>query len=277
MEKSLFKNILSIVNENIDECKKYLDKVKTTEDLKNLTINQLIELRTICRKQQSRMDSVLRCELYHLIGMGQLTIIQQTQLLSLIKKWTTYRGDIKTITSNLTTIDSLPSLPTESTYDCKVLKVKLTSKGRVANDFTQELLLEEPTLDEADSDTLVIPTNITNVSRSDKLKAVCHKNGIEIEYLPDIQAYRLKDRKSVRELSMLLGNAVRNTIFKKIIEPNAAKAHLNEFNQYSYGFNIDVTRTLDVTNVDKCLIIRDVKQAAWNRIENLYEELTKSK
>ena len=80
MEKSLFKNILSIVNENIDECKKYLDKVKTTEDLKNLTINQLIELRNVCRKQQSRMDSVLRYELYHLIGMGQLTIIQQTQL-----------------------------------------------------------------------------------------------------------------------------------------------------------------------------------------------------
>lgn len=277
MEKSLFKNILSIVNENIDECKKYLDKVKTTEDLKNLTINQLIELRNVCRKQQSRMDSVLRCELYHLIGMGQLTVIQQTQFLSLIKKWTTYRGDIKTITSNLTTIDSLPSLPTESTYDCKVLKVKLTSKGRVANEYTQELLLEEPTLDEADSDTLIIPTNITNVSRSDKLKAVCHENGIEIEYLPDVQAYRLKDRESVRELSMLLGNAVRNTIFKKIIGPNAAKAQLNEFNQYSYGFNIDVTRTLDVTNVDKCLIIRDVKQAAWNRIEKLYEELTKSK
>ena len=267
MEKLLFKNILSIVNENIDECKKYLDKVKTTEDLKNLTINQLMELRTICRKQQSRMDSVLRYELYHLIGMGQLTVIQQTQFLSLIKKWTTYRGDIKTIASNLSTIDSLPSLPTESTYDCRVLKVKLTSKGRVVNDFTQELLIDDIEDDVSDIDV---------DSTEDMLEAVCKQNNIDIKYLPESNCYCLANREDVKKFAKLLGRDIKENIFNNIKNPTATSKVFNKFNESSYAFDINVSAT--TSNSDKNqLIIHNITKAGLNRIENLYKELIKSK
>lgn len=267
MEKSLFKNILSIVNENIDECKKYLDKVKTTEDLKNLTINQLTELRNVCRKQQSRMDSVLKYEIYHLIGMGQLTIIQQTQFLSLIKKWTTYRGDIKTIASNLNTIDSLPTLPTESTYDCRVLRVKLTSKGRVANDFTQELLIDTIENDVSDIDV---------DSTEDTLVAVCKQKNIDIKYLPESNCYCLANREDVKKFARLLGRDIKENLFNKIKKPTATSKTFTDFNESKYAFDINISATTS-SNDKNQLIIHNITTAGLNRIENLYKELTKSK
>ena len=67
-------------------------------------------------EEESVMDKFVQSDLYHLIGMGNLTAPQMIKLTYLTKDWLKYRSTIKTIAMNLDKISALPGLPAHSSY-----------------------------------------------------------------------------------------------------------------------------------------------------------------
>jgi hypothetical protein len=62
------------------------------------------------------MTKFVQNDLYHLIGMGQLTPPQMAKLTYLTRDWLAFRSTVKTIAMNLDKISQLPGLPAHSSY-----------------------------------------------------------------------------------------------------------------------------------------------------------------
>ena len=142
MNKKDFDTIIYILDKHLEDCKNHLDNILTTEDLENLTIKQLVELREFCRKESNEMTEICMVDFYHIIGMGELTVVQQNTFLKKMKEYMTYRSDLKCISSSIMAIDSLPKLPSASSFSLKRFGgVHLTSKIRGRGEAAQ--IIEE--------------------------------------------------------------------------------------------------------------------------------------
>lgn len=141
MKKEVFEIIKNNLETRLSLCKKYLDDVTTTEDLSNLTINQFKELKSFCKQEQIDMTEICMVDLYHVLGMGDLTVTQRNTFLKLFTEYTSYRSDLKAI-SMMDSIDNLPNLPSRSKYRLHKLAtdVVLYSKlrGRCENNNISE-------------------------------------------------------------------------------------------------------------------------------------------
>ena len=115
MNKETFDKIEETLKQHIVDCMA-LDGIKTTEDLKKWTIGSALELQRFCRQEEAFMTKFIQCDLYHLIGMGDLTPPQMMKLTYLTKDWLKYRGTIKTIAMNLDKISQLPAIPVAAAY-----------------------------------------------------------------------------------------------------------------------------------------------------------------
>ena len=133
MEKEKFEKIINKLEERINYCAYRLDSVVTKEDLEKLTVSKLKDLIGFCRSEQGKMDMILTTELYHILGMGNLTVQQQNKLISKLKRYMCYRSDIKAIACNAVDVTKLPDLPTSSEYKLNILgDFKLKSEKRKA-------------------------------------------------------------------------------------------------------------------------------------------------
>lgn len=131
MEKEKFEKIINNLEERIEQCYSYLGYIVNKKDLEEITVNDLKNLITFCRSEQGKMDTILTTELYHILGMGNLTVQQQNKLISNLKKYMYYRSDIKAIACNATDVTKLPDLPTNSEYKLTILgDFKLKSEKR---------------------------------------------------------------------------------------------------------------------------------------------------
>lgn len=116
MNKETFDKIRVTLEEHIGACQFYLETIKTTDDLKKLTIENAQALQRFCRSEESYMDKLFQCDLYHIIGMGNLTPPQMMKFTYLIRDFLRFRSTIKAIAMNFDKISSLPSLPVSSVY-----------------------------------------------------------------------------------------------------------------------------------------------------------------
>lgn len=116
MNKETFDKIRVTLEEHIGACHSLLDNIKTTDDLKKLTIDNAQILQRFCRSEESYMDKLFQCDLYHIIGMGNLTPPQMMKFTYLIRDYLRFRGTIKAIAMNFDKISSLPGLPVSSVY-----------------------------------------------------------------------------------------------------------------------------------------------------------------
>ena len=133
MKKNTFETIKLNLETRINECKKYLDHILTTEDLKNITIKEAQDLKDWARKESAIMTEIVMVDFYHIIGMGELTVLQTNTFIKLIKEYMSYRSDLKTISTYLS-LDNLPNLPSNSEFTLKQLgNITLTSKVRGRN------------------------------------------------------------------------------------------------------------------------------------------------
>ena len=112
MEKQNFEIIKTNLENRIANCQKYLDHILTADDLTNVTIKEFMELQSFCKQEQIDMTEILMVDLYHVLGMGKLTLQQRNTFLSLINKYATYRSDMKCICTmkELGDINKLPSV-----------------------------------------------------------------------------------------------------------------------------------------------------------------------
>lgn len=115
MEKQTFEIIENNLKKRISQCEEKMDHILTTDDLTNITIKEFLELQSFCKQEQIDMTEILMVDLYHVLGMGKLTLQQRNTFLSLINKYATYRSDMKCICS-MKEISDLPKLPSKSKF-----------------------------------------------------------------------------------------------------------------------------------------------------------------
>lgn len=92
----------------------------------HLTIGQLNDLSESARTLQSETDQFLKQDLYHIIGMGELSAAQSAILNKLVKDITSPRSIIKAVAA-------LPKIPnkmskTVATYKVSIVGLNLTKQ-----------------------------------------------------------------------------------------------------------------------------------------------------
>ena len=116
MKKEEFDLVISALQERLDNCEKYLGKIQTTEDLKNITIKQALELKDFCVAEVEKMTKIAMVDLYHIIGMGDLSVPQMMKFIFLMKAYLSYRPNIKSISKGFDSMTNLPKIPVKTKF-----------------------------------------------------------------------------------------------------------------------------------------------------------------
>ena len=134
MNKETFTKIQAFLEGRTAACKLYVGGLKTTADLKVLTIEQAQVVLRFCRQEETIMTKFVQNDLYHLIGMGELTPPQMMKLTYLTKDWLQYRSTVKALAMNFDKISQLPNIPVAAVYVCKTVDLTLASDLEVLCD-----------------------------------------------------------------------------------------------------------------------------------------------
>lgn len=121
MNKKDFNKITHFYGQIAERCENFTKLV--SGDLDDLTIRELKTLLEEGKKLQAASDTILSSELYHLIGMGNLTAPQTSELCKLVKRISQTRSYVKPIASYQLT--KLPKVPEKSDYNCKICQIHL--------------------------------------------------------------------------------------------------------------------------------------------------------
>lgn len=116
MKKEEFDLVISALQERLNNCEKYLGEIQTTEDLKNITIGQALELRDFCVAEVEKMTKIAMVDLYHIIGMGDLSVPQMMKFIFLMKAYLAYRPNIKSISKGFDSMTNLPKIPVKTKF-----------------------------------------------------------------------------------------------------------------------------------------------------------------
>ncbi len=127
MKVAHFNNIKNTLTKYIEQSAELakLCTIDSSITLDHLTIGQAKELIVKARELVSKTDSFFTADLYHVIGMGNLSASQSATLNKLVKGITEHRTVVKTLAA-------LPDIPNKftstSTYKSKTLGLTLNKK-----------------------------------------------------------------------------------------------------------------------------------------------------
>jgi hypothetical protein len=127
MKATQFKSITTVLNKYINKSAEIAKTCVVDNQITfdHLTIGQAKVLAEEARDLQSKTDIFLTAELYHIIGMGNLSASQTATLNKLVKDITMHRSVVKAIAG-------LPTLPAKissvSDYKSKIFGLKLEHK-----------------------------------------------------------------------------------------------------------------------------------------------------
>jgi hypothetical protein len=116
MDKVQFNIMMSALKARKITCMAYLDGINSTDDLSKLTLVRAAELKNFCIQEENTMTNIVMVDLYHVIGMGNLTPPQMMQFTYAIQEYLKYRPTIKAIVKHLDSIMSLPKIPVKTQY-----------------------------------------------------------------------------------------------------------------------------------------------------------------
>lgn len=143
MVKEQFKKLMTALEIRVLHCETQLGGIRSADDLKKLTIEQAATLKIFCQAEESVMTKIAMVDLYHIIGMGNLSSVQMMQFISCMKKYLSFRPTVKVISQHLDKITTLPTIPTAT-------KFKLLGLGNITllageNSSDAELYIEDYT------------------------------------------------------------------------------------------------------------------------------------
>jgi len=138
MELGKFQKLLDLLNTRVANCRHYLGHIRNTEDLKKISLAEAVELSAFCISEESTMTKIAMVDLYHIIGMGNLTPPQMMQFTYAMRDYLSYRSTIKALAKHLDRICDLPKIPVSS-------KFKLLGLGNIT---LGEGELEEASVDD---------------------------------------------------------------------------------------------------------------------------------
>lgn len=111
------------------DVKAHYDNILSTEDLKNLTVNQLLELIEFSKNLIGKMEALF-CDYRHIIGMATIKITDRNFLTSILRDIELYRTDAKRI-AGITDLNLVNLIPASSAYELKLTPgIELKSKVR---------------------------------------------------------------------------------------------------------------------------------------------------
>ena len=145
MKKEEFDLVIGALQERLDNCEKYLGEIKTTEDLKNITIGQALELRDFCVAEVEKMTKIVMVDLYHIIGMGDLSVPQMMKFVFLMKAYLAYRPNIKSISKGFDSITELPKIPVKTKFKLLALCDLTLTAGEDEEAFEDNATIDDYT------------------------------------------------------------------------------------------------------------------------------------
>lgn len=143
MKKEEFDLVIGALQERLDNCEKYLGEIKTTEDLKNITIGQALELRDFCVAEVEKMTKIAMVDLYHIIGMGDLSVPQMMKFVFMMKAYLAYRPNIKSISKGFDSITELPKIPVKTKFKLLALCDLTLTVGEGEEAFEDNATIDE--------------------------------------------------------------------------------------------------------------------------------------
>ena len=146
MKKEEFDLVIGALQERLDNCEKYLGKIKTTEDLKNITIGQALELRDFCVAEVEKMTKIAMVDLYHIIGMGDLSVPQMMKFIFLMKAYLSYRPNIKSISKGFDSMTNLPKIPVKTKFKLLALCDLTLTAGEDEEAFEDNATVDDYTV-----------------------------------------------------------------------------------------------------------------------------------
>ena len=145
MKKEEFDLVIGALQKRLNNCEKYLGEIKTTEDLKNITIGQALELRDFCVAEVEKMTKIVMVDLYHIIGMGDLSVPQMMKFIFLMKAYLAYRPNIKSISKGFDSITELPKIPVKTKFKLLALCDLTLTAGEDEEAFEDNATIDEYT------------------------------------------------------------------------------------------------------------------------------------
>lgn len=136
MKKELFEEIIGSLEERRDLCQKFLGGVYTTEDLSQLSLAKAAELKRFCAEEVEVMTKICMVDLYHVIGMGNLTPPQMMKFTYTMQDYLSYRPAVKVLAQKLDSIESIPKLPVKTRF--KLLELGNATLTYGEGDFVDE-------------------------------------------------------------------------------------------------------------------------------------------
>lgn len=116
MKKELFEEIIGSLEQHRKSCFEHLGSVHTTDDLSQLSLAKAAELRRFCIEEVDVMTKICMVDLYHIIGMGNLSPTQMMEFTYKMKDYLSYRPRMKVLAQHLNTIEGLPTLPVTTRF-----------------------------------------------------------------------------------------------------------------------------------------------------------------
>lgn len=142
MEKTEFQKIMDTLADRTWGCELQLHDIRTTNDLSRLTIACAADLKSFCIAEEEIMTKIAMVDLYHIIGMGNLTPPQMMKFTYAIQEYLQYRPTIKAIVKGLDSIFDLPKIPVETQYKLMGLG-GLTLTSGVGEPVIDEAVVED--------------------------------------------------------------------------------------------------------------------------------------
>lgn len=116
MKLEHFNLIMNALDERINSCSSNLKNIKTTKDLGILTLSEATILANFCKEECVLMTKICMVDLYHIIGMGNLSPQQMMKFVYRMRDYLQYRPVIKRIAEKLVSIYDLPELPVKTKF-----------------------------------------------------------------------------------------------------------------------------------------------------------------
>lgn len=111
MTKEVFTTIMNTLDQRRTLCFEYLGQIHTTEDLAEVSLARAAKLKQFCIDELELMTKICMVDLYHIIGMGNLSPTQMMKFTYAVQDYLSYRPRMKVISQCLETIENLPKIP----------------------------------------------------------------------------------------------------------------------------------------------------------------------
>lgn len=141
MNKEIFDKIMDTLQVRINKCYLFLSEIYDTEDLGMVSLSWAADIKQFCVEEETIMTKICMVDLYHIIGMGQLSPTQMMKFTFKMQEYLSYRPTIKVLAQKLDKIGELPNIPVKTRF-------KLLGLGDITLTYGEGELIDEASVED---------------------------------------------------------------------------------------------------------------------------------